>query len=158
MGHGGEFWQNVFPWIREWQATSLFLLWEPFILFMGYETVCKGAMPNKSLIQYSVDMWSIRVKPSCLSWGQIMVGVMMSMENSFKMTLFYTVVFSAPDPSAGHCQHRPSPEATGHSLFLWFYHIIGSFKLYFSSPLNEENNSNIITKLLLSEITWVNGL
>ena len=29
MGHSGEFWQNVVHWRREWQATSVFLPWEP---------------------------------------------------------------------------------------------------------------------------------
>ena len=29
MGHGGEFWQNVVHWRREWQTTSVFLRWEP---------------------------------------------------------------------------------------------------------------------------------
>ena len=28
-GHGGEFWQNVVHWRREWQTTSVFLPWEP---------------------------------------------------------------------------------------------------------------------------------
>ena len=28
-GHGGEIWQNVVHWRREWQTTSLFLPWEP---------------------------------------------------------------------------------------------------------------------------------
>ena len=27
-GHGGEFWQNVVHWRREWQTTSVFLPWE----------------------------------------------------------------------------------------------------------------------------------
>ena len=27
--HGGEFWQNVVHWRREWQTTSVFLPWEP---------------------------------------------------------------------------------------------------------------------------------
>ena len=27
-GHGGEVWQNVVHWRREWQTTSLFLPWE----------------------------------------------------------------------------------------------------------------------------------
>ena len=26
---GGEFWQNLVHWRREWQTTSIFLLWEP---------------------------------------------------------------------------------------------------------------------------------
>ena len=30
MGHGGDFWQNVVHWRREWQTTSVFLLWEPY--------------------------------------------------------------------------------------------------------------------------------
>ena len=29
MGHGGEFWQNVVHWRREWRTTSVFLPWEP---------------------------------------------------------------------------------------------------------------------------------
>ena len=29
MGHGGEFWQHVVHWRREWQTTSVFLPWEP---------------------------------------------------------------------------------------------------------------------------------
>ena len=29
MGHGGEFWQNVVRWRREWQAASVFLPCEP---------------------------------------------------------------------------------------------------------------------------------
>ena len=28
-GHGGEVWQNVIHWRREWQTTSVFLPWEP---------------------------------------------------------------------------------------------------------------------------------
>ena len=28
-GHGGEVWQNVVHWKREWQTTSVFLPWEP---------------------------------------------------------------------------------------------------------------------------------
>ena len=28
VGHGGEVWQNVVQWRREWQTTSVFLLWE----------------------------------------------------------------------------------------------------------------------------------
>ena len=29
MGYGGDIWQNVVHWEREWQATSVFLPWEP---------------------------------------------------------------------------------------------------------------------------------
>ena len=34
MGHGGEFWQNMVHWRREWQTTSVFLPWE---LYEQYE-------------------------------------------------------------------------------------------------------------------------
>ena len=44
-----------------------------------------------------------------------MVGIMMVMEISFKRTYACTVVFSAPDSTAGH--HSPTPllETPGHS-------------------------------------------
>ena len=29
-GHGGEVWQNVVHWRREWQTTSVFLPWSPW--------------------------------------------------------------------------------------------------------------------------------
>ena len=29
MGHGGEFWQNVVHWKKQWQTTSEFSPWEP---------------------------------------------------------------------------------------------------------------------------------
>ena len=29
LGHGGEVWQNVVHWRKEWQTTSVFLPWEP---------------------------------------------------------------------------------------------------------------------------------
>ena len=32
VGHGGEVWQNVVHWRREWQTTSVFLPWEPILL------------------------------------------------------------------------------------------------------------------------------
>ena len=40
-----------------------------------------------------------------------MVGVMAT---SFKRTFACTVVFSAPDPTAGHCGPMPPPETPGH--------------------------------------------
>ena len=38
-GHGGEIWQNVVHWRREWQTTSVFLPWEPHEqwFFTGYK-------------------------------------------------------------------------------------------------------------------------
>ena len=41
-----------------------------------------------------------------------MVGLMVT---SCKRTYASTVVFSAPDPIAGHCQPTPPPETPGHS-------------------------------------------
>ena len=44
-----------------------------------------------------------------------MVGIMKVMATSFKRICAYTVVFSAPDPAAGHCRPTTPPEAPGHS-------------------------------------------
>ena len=44
-----------------------------------------------------------------------MVGVMTIMAMSFKGTYALTVVFSAPDPTTGHCQPTPLLEAPRHS-------------------------------------------
>ena len=35
MGYGGEFWQNVVHWRREWQTTSVFLPREPHEQYEG---------------------------------------------------------------------------------------------------------------------------
>ena len=35
-GHGGEVWQNVVHWRREWQTTSVFLPWEPHEQYKQY--------------------------------------------------------------------------------------------------------------------------
>ena len=53
--------------------------------------------------------------PCCLASGQTVVGVMKVMAISFKRTCAHTVVFSAPDPAAGHCQPMPPSETPGHS-------------------------------------------
>ena len=38
-GHGGEFWQSVVHWRREWQTTSVFLPWEPHeLIIIGNQT------------------------------------------------------------------------------------------------------------------------
>ena len=44
-----------------------------------------------------------------------MVGVMVVMVTSFKRIYARTVVFSAPDPKAGHCQPTPWLETPEHS-------------------------------------------
>ena len=48
MGHGGEFWQNVVHWRREWQKTSVFLPWEP------HEQYEKGK-------RYDTERWTPQV-------------------------------------------------------------------------------------------------
>ena len=44
-----------------------------------------------------------------------MVGVMTIMATSFKRTYALTIVFSAPDPTAGHYRLTPLLQAPGHS-------------------------------------------
>ena len=48
MGHGGEFWQNMVHWRREWQTTSVFLPWEP-------HEQCEKA------IRYDSERWTPQV-------------------------------------------------------------------------------------------------
>ena len=73
------------------------------------------AMLSKSLIQFSVD------EQGCVSsllfpmTKLCIVGVMMVMATSFKRAYAKTVVFSAPDPAAGHCGPTPPPETPRHS-------------------------------------------
>ena len=44
-----------------------------------------------------------------------MVGVMKIMATSCKRSCAHTVVFSAPEPAAGHCQPTPSLKTPGNS-------------------------------------------
>ena len=44
-----------------------------------------------------------------------MIGVMKVILTSFKRTCACIVVFSAPNPAAGHCRPMPPPETPGHS-------------------------------------------
>ena len=70
-----------------------------------------GAMLSKSLIQFSVDgqgcvlSFLLGLRPN---YGGVMA-------NSFKRTCAGTLVFSAPDPTAGHCRPMPPSETPGHS-------------------------------------------
>ena len=45
--------------------------------------------------------------PCCLDEVELWVGIMEVVVTSFKRTQAHTVIFSAPDPTAGHC--RPMP-------------------------------------------------
>ena len=53
--------------------------------------------------------------PCFLAWGQTMVGVTTVMVTSFKRTYARTVIFSASDPTACHCQTMLPSETIGHS-------------------------------------------
>ena len=55
-----------------------------------------------------------------------MVGVM---ANSFKRTCARTVVFSAPNPTSGHCQPMPPLETPGHSQASLAESLVGSLLL-----------------------------
>ena len=81
------------------------------------------AMLSKSLIQFSVDM------QGCAPWGQAMVGAMATMAISFKKTYASTLVFSAPDPAAGHCWPTPLREIPVHSQASLARSLVGSLLL-----------------------------
>ena len=55
-----------------------------------------------------------------------MVGVMVT---SFKRAYASTVVFSAPNPTAGHCRPRPPSETPGHSQASLAQFLVGSLLL-----------------------------
>ena len=67
--------------------------------------------------------------PCCLAGGQIMVGVMTRMATSLKRTCTRTVVFSAPDPAAGHCRRTPPLETPAHSQASLAQSLVGSLLL-----------------------------
>ena len=54
MDHGGEVWQNVVHWRREWQTTSVFLPWDPHEQYekaKRYDT--KDELPRLVGVQYA---------------------------------------------------------------------------------------------------------
>ena len=61
MGHGGEFWQNVVHWRREWQTTSVFLPWEPHEQYekaKRKDRTLKDELPRLVGAQYATgDQW-----------------------------------------------------------------------------------------------------
>ena len=55
MGHGGEFWQNVLHWRREWQTTSVFLLENPTnSMKRQKDRTLKDEVPRLVAAQYAV--------------------------------------------------------------------------------------------------------
>jgi len=55
-GHSREFWQNVIRWRREWETTSVYLLWEPHELYerpKRYDT--KRSVPQ--IWRYPMCYW-----------------------------------------------------------------------------------------------------
>ena len=58
-GHGGEVWQNVVHWRREWQTTSVFLPWEPHEQYERQnDRILKEELPRSVGAQYATgDQW-----------------------------------------------------------------------------------------------------
>ena len=50
---GGEFWQNVVHWRREWQTTSVFLPWEPHEQYAKAKRTLKDELPRSVGAQYA---------------------------------------------------------------------------------------------------------
>ena len=59
MGHGGEVWQNVVHWRREWQTISVFLPWEPHEQYEKQKDMTlKDELPRLVGAQYATgDRW-----------------------------------------------------------------------------------------------------
>ena len=58
-GHGGEFWQKMVHWRREWQTTSVFLFWEPHEQYERQkDRPLKDELPRSVGAQYATrDQW-----------------------------------------------------------------------------------------------------
>ena len=58
-GHGGEIWQNVVHWRREWQTTSVFLPWEPHEQYdKEKDRILEDELPRSVGAQYATgDQW-----------------------------------------------------------------------------------------------------
>ena len=85
-------------------------------------------MLRKSLIKFSVDGQGC--VPSLLfGLRPNYTGVTVVIANSFKRTNACTIVFSAPDPTAGHCIHMPPPETPGHSQASLAQSLVGTLLL-----------------------------
>ena len=57
-GHGGEVWQNVVHWRREWQTTSVFLPWEPHEQYEKAKSSLKDELPRLVGAQHATgDEW-----------------------------------------------------------------------------------------------------
>ena len=59
VGHGGEVWQNVVHWRREWRTTSVFLPWEPHEQYERQnDRILKEELPRSVGAQYATgDQW-----------------------------------------------------------------------------------------------------
>ena len=56
MGHGGEFWQNVVYWRREWQPTSVFMLWNSMNSMKGQKRYDAERL-NSQVSRYPICYW-----------------------------------------------------------------------------------------------------
>ena len=64
-GHGGEVWQNVVHWRREWATTSVFLPWEPH---EQYEKYGKGRVRRGKIMNLHSQSPQIKKKSRCKVW------------------------------------------------------------------------------------------
>ena len=57
--HGGEVWQNVVHWRKEWQTTSVFLPWNPMnSMKTQNDRILKEELPRSVSVQYATgDQW-----------------------------------------------------------------------------------------------------
>ena len=63
-GHGGEFWQNVVHWRREWHTTSVFLPWKPMnSMKRQKDKTLKDELPRSVGAKYAIgDQWRNNIR------------------------------------------------------------------------------------------------
>ena len=72
-GHGGQFWQNVVHWRREWQTTSSIpALRTPWTALKGKKNrTLKGELPTSVGAQYAIgDQWRNNTPERMKGWSQ----------------------------------------------------------------------------------------
>ena len=77
-----------------------------------------------------------------------MVGVMTRMATSLKRTCTRTVVFSAPDPAAGHCRRTPPLETPAHSQASLAQSLVGSLLLSPGSQCTQGSSAHKVLFVL----------
>ena len=69
-GHGGEVWENVLHWRREWQTTSVFLPWEPHEQHEKAKRTLKDELPRSAGANMLLEISGAVTPERMKGWSQ----------------------------------------------------------------------------------------